>query len=75
MSKKIKKDSKGRDKTVSKNIDEEMKISDEEEETKEEVKEEKGRFKYSLFTKTGTPLYTAPEMSQAFRYSYVLYST
>ena len=27
------------------------------------------RFKYSLFTKTGTPIYTAPEIHSAFRYS------
>eukprot|EP00347_Sterkiella_histriomuscorum_P009762 403339989 len=28
-----------------------------------------GKFRYSLFTKTGTPIYTAPEIHQAFRYS------
>jgi serine/threonine protein kinase len=27
------------------------------------------KFKYSLFTKTGTPLYTAPEMQFAARYT------
>ena len=46
---------------------EDIKVSDDEEESKEVRAED--RFKYSLFTKTGTPLYTAPEMSQAFRYS------
>ncbi len=35
----------------------------------EEVKSEKGKFKFSLFTKTGTPIYTAPEMHSSFRYS------
>ena len=27
------------------------------------------KFKYSLFTKTGTPIYTAPEMHSSFRYT------
>ncbi|CDW73420.1 protein kinase domain containing protein [Stylonychia lemnae] len=28
-----------------------------------------GKYKYSLFTKTGTPIYSAPEMHQAYRYT------
>ena len=38
-------------------------------EQQHEVKNEGSRFKYSLFTKTGTPIYTAPEMHSSFRYS------
>jgi serine/threonine protein kinase len=33
---------------------------------------EEHRFKYSLFTKTGTPIYTAPEIHSAGRYRYGL---
>lgn len=28
-----------------------------------------GKFKYSMFTKTGTPIYTAPELHSSYRYS------
>ena len=28
------------------------------------------KFKYSLFTKTGTPIYTAPEIHSSYRYTY-----
>lgn len=31
--------------------------------------EGESKFKYSLFTKTGTPLYSAPELHTAFRYT------
>jgi len=31
--------------------------------------DEDSKFKYSLFTKTGTPIYTAPEMHSSSRYS------
>lgn len=31
----------------------------------EQISDEEGRFKFSLFTKTGTPIYTAPEIHVA----------
>ena len=34
-----------------------------------EENHEKPGFKYSMFTKTGTPLYTAPEMQYSVKYS------
>lgn len=39
------------------------------EETKKEPEVERPGFRYSMLTKTGTPLYTAPEMQLAVKYS------
>ena len=35
----------------------------------QEISDPDSKYRYSLFTKTGTPIYTAPEMHTAFRYS------
>lgn len=37
--------------------------------TMEQCEEPRPGFRYSMFTKTGTPLYTAPEMQLATKYS------
>ena len=37
--------------------------------SKSRINEEGSKFKYSIFTKTGTPIYTAPEMHSSFRYT------
>lgn len=44
---------------------EELRIDDPEDSPRDSMK-----YKYSLFTKTGTPLYTAPEMQEAIKYRY-----
>jgi hypothetical protein len=38
-------------------------------ETEEADLDRQKKFRYSLFTKTGTPLFTAPEMQLAVKYS------